>query len=352
MVTGGTGFIGGRFSECIAREGAVVHILARDPEKADRARKAGYRVTLGDLADPDAIREAVRGCDQVYHCAHAFSLGMKDAIRVNVGGTRTLLEAARDEGVSRFIYLSSVAVYGQTPPDGTGESRDTPLTGDPYSDSKILSEQEVISFSKKYGLPVVILRPAIVYGPDSRFWSIGIIEALRAKHPIVVGKGDGLCNSLYIDNLVDAMILAGTVDGVEGEAFIITDGVPCTWREYVGRYARMMGMESPPSCPKWLAWIVAMKSKFLVMMIDRLRETPGREPARFLVRGFRFTLKAIRELHLRLCAFLPRDIRYFTHRAAFDIHKAREILGYRPRVSLDDGMTKTEEWLRREGFLD
>jgi nucleoside-diphosphate-sugar epimerase len=352
MVTGGTGFIGGRFSECMAREGAVVHLLARDREKADRAREAGYRVTLGDLGDPDAIREVTRGCDQVYHCAHTFSLGMADAIRVNVGGTRNLLEAARDEGVSRFIYLSSASVYGQTPPDPTDESRDIPLTGDPYSDSKILAEQEVISFSKKFGLPVVILRPAIVYGPASRVWSIGIIEALQAKHPIVVGNGDGICNSLYIDNLVDAMILAGTVDGVEGEAFIITDGEPCTWGEYVGYYARMLGMESPPSCPTWLAHIVAYKSYFFYVLLEQLRDTPSWEPARFLVRGSRFALRTIRELFLRVCAFLPRHIQYFTHRAAFDIRKSREILGYQPRVRLEEGMARTEVWLRSEGYLD
>ncbi len=352
MVTGGTGFIGGRFSECVSREGSVVHLLARDREKADRARNEGYRVTLGDLGDPDAIRQAVRGCDRVYHCAHAFSIGMADAIRVNVGGTRNVLEAARDEGVSRFIYLSSVAVYGQTPPDGTDERRDTPLTGDPYSDSKILAEQEVLSFSKQYGLPVVILRPGIVYGPASKVWSIGIILALRAKHPIVVGSGDGICNLLYVDNLVDAMILAGTVEGVEGEAFIMTDGVPCTWGEYIGHYARMLGMETAPSCPRWLAHLVAYSFYPLFWMAHRLPRTPSWEPARFLVRGSRFALNTIREPALRICAFLPRDIHYFTHRATFDIQKARESLGYRPRVSLIEGMAKTEEWLRRAGYLD
>jgi len=234
MVTGGTGFIGGRFSERLVEAGATVHLLARNREKADEARKGGYHVTDGDLSDTDALHKAVRGCERVFHCAHNFSLGMADAIRVNVGGTRNLLEAARDEGISRFIYLSSVAVYGEKPPDGTDESRDLPLTGDPYADSKILAEKEVLSFSRTHGLPVVILRPAIVYGPASRVWSIGIVRSLQAKDTIVVGNGDGICNSLYVDNLVDAIILADETDAAVGEAFNITDGEVCTWGEYIG----------------------------------------------------------------------------------------------------------------------
>ncbi len=352
MVTGGTGFIGGRLSERLAEAGATVHLLVRNREKADGARKAGYHVTVGDLGDKDGLREAVRGCEQVFHCAHTFSLGMADAIRVNVGGTRNLLEVSREEGISRFIYLSSVAVYGRNPPDGADENLNLPLTGAPYNDSKILTEKEVLSFSKTHGLPVVIIRPAIVYGPASLSWSTRIIEAFQAKYTIVVGKGDGICNTLYIDNLVDAMILAGESDAAEGEAFNITDGEACTWGEYVGYYARMLGITNPPSCPRWLAYTVAYTFSPLSLMIRRLQHTPSWEPARFLVRGSRFALKAIREPGLRICALPPGDIRYFTHRATFDIRKAREDLGYRPRVSLDEGMAKTEAWLRSEGYLD
>ena len=351
MVTGGTGFIGGRFSERLVEAGATVHLLARNREKADEARKGGYHVTDGDLSDTDALHKAVRGCERVFHCAHNFSLGMADAIRVNVGGTRNLLEAARDEGISRFIYLSSVAVYGEKPPDGTDESRDLPLTGDPYADSKILAEKEVLSFSRTHGLPVVILRPAIVYGPASRVWSIGIVRSLQAKDTIVVGNGDGICNSLYVDNLVDAIILADETDAAVGEAFNITDGEVCTWGEYIGYYARMLGMTAPPSCPKWLANIVAYAFLPPFVLAGRMH-TPSWEPARFLVRGIRFALNAIREPSFRICALRPGNIRYFTHRAVFDIRKAGEVLGYRPRVGLDEGMAKTEAWLRREGYLD
>jgi nucleoside-diphosphate-sugar epimerase len=352
MVTGGTGFIGGRLAERLASEaGATVHILARNREKAELAQESGYRVTLGDMGDPDALRDSVDGCDLVYHCAHTFSLGMADALRINVGGTRNLLKAARNAGVSRFIYLSSVAVYGQTPPVGTDESRELRTTGDPYGDSKIAAEKEVLAFGEKHGLPVVILRPAIVYGPRSKIWSLGIVHGLQARHPMVIGDGNGICNSLFIDNLVDAMVLATTVEEAVGEVFIITDGEPCTWEEFIGYYARMMGMQSPPGCPISLAYLVSYLFHPLFLLMLKLRDTPSREPARFIVRGCRYALNRLREIGLRVCAFTPGDIRYFTHRAAFDIRKAREILGYQPRIGLEDGMARTEEWLKREGYL-
>jgi nucleoside-diphosphate-sugar epimerase len=352
LVTGGTGFIGSHLAERLTREeGATVHLLARNREKADLAEKTGYQVSFGDLSDPEVLGKAVEGCELVFHCAHTFGLRMADALRVNVGGTRNLLEASLKEGVSRFIYISSVAVYGQTPLDGSDESLDIRPTGDPYSDSKIAAENDVLSFGRKHGLPVVILRPAIVYGPRSMMWSLGIIRSIQAKHPIVIGKGDGICNTLFVDNLVDAMILAAEKDKAVGEAFIITDGIMCTWEEYIGHYGQMLGLASPPKCPEWLAYLISYAFHPIFLVSRLFRSTPSWEPARFLVRGSRFTLNAIHRIGLRFCAFTPRDIRYFTHRASFDISKAREVLGYRPKIGLSEGMARTEEWLKEEGHL-
>jgi len=352
LVTGGTGFIGGRLAERLVREkGALVRVLARSREKAARLSARGFEVILGDMTDRRALKEAVSGCEMVFHCAHAFGLGMEEAVRVNVGGTRDLLEASGGAGVSRFIYLSSVAVYGQRPPDGADEGLQLGPTGDPYADSKIAAEKEVFSFGRRWGLEVVVLRPAIVYGPGSRIWSLGIVRALQARHPIVVGSGEGTCNTLFVDNLVDAIFLAGENGNAAGQAFIITDGRPCTWGEFVGRYARMLGIESAPSCPKPLAIAVAELFRPVDFLRQRLQDTPSWEPGGFLVMAVRKSLDILREAGFRICAFTPRDIRYFTHRATFDIRKAGEVLGYRPRVGLDEGMEMTEAWLREEGVL-
>ncbi len=352
MVTGGTGFIGGQLAErLVEEEGAIVHILARDIEKADRIGREGYRVTVGDMNDPDALREAVGGCDLVYHCAHAFGLGMADALRVNVGGTRNVMEAAHDEGVSRFVYLSSVAVYGRTPMDGTDETVELDPTGDPYADSKIEAEKEILRFSREHGLPAVILRPAIVYGPRSTVWSLGILRSISARHPFVIGDGSGICNSLYIDNLVDAMLLAGEVKDAVGEAFIITDGEPVTWGEFVGHYARMLGLKSPPACPRGLALVVSSLFHPFYLAAVGLQKTPSWEPARFAVHATRRALNIFREAGLRICAHRPGDIRFFTHKAAFDTGKARELLGWQPEVSLVEGMAITEAWFSEQGYV-
>ncbi len=352
MVTGGTGFIGGRLAERLAgKYGTTIHILARDGEKAERAAGKGYKVSVGDMNDPEAVWDAVEGCDLVFHCAHSFSLGMTESLRINVGSTRLLLEASLKAGVKRFVYMSSVAVYGRRPPDGADESVKLRITGDPYADSKIAAEKEVLAFGMSHGLSVVILRPPVVYGPASGIWSVGIVRSLQAKHPIVIGKGDGTCNYNYIDNLVDASILAATVKGASGETFVITDGEACSWREFVGYYSRMLDIESPPRCPLVIAYVISCKFYPVYLALQKLHDTPGWEPARFLIRATRRVLTLLREASLRICAFTPKDVRYFTNKAAFEISKARDILGYEPKVDLREGMRRTEEWLRDEGYL-
>ena len=178
-----------------------------------------------------------------------------------------------------------------------------------------------------------------------------MIHALRAKHPIVVGRGDGVCNLNYVDNLVDAVFLAAESERAVGETFIVTDGTPCTWAEFVGRYARMIGMDRAPSCPEALARTVAALFHGIDVATARLKHTPGGEPARFLVRGTRLGLRLLREPGLRICQFTPKDLAYFTHRAAFDVTKARVVLGFAPEVDRDEGMARTEAWLREEGYL-
>ena len=228
MVTGATGFIGGRLvRRLVQEERASVRALVRNVDKADGLVSIGVEVEQGDVNDPDAIRRAMKGCEIVFHCAavvHNFQATPDLLRRVNVEGTRNMLAAASAAGVGRFVHLSSIGVYGISPREGTEEADPQQLCGDPYCDSKIEAERLVLAQAEQKRLPVVIIRPANVYGPRSSFWTLGLLDMIKAGNIKLIDDGNGMSNHVYIDNLVDAVLLAVRNDTAAGEAFIVSDG--------------------------------------------------------------------------------------------------------------------------------
>ena len=173
---------------------------------------------------------------------------MLDACRsTNVEGTRNVLKCAADARVGRVVYLSSIAVHGPNPPDNADEQDEFRLTGSAYGDSKILAERVVWQFWREQRLPVVVVRPTFVWGPRSAWFTLSPVHSMKLGRWFLLDGGQGSCHAVYIDNLIDAILLAGVTPDAVGEAFLITDGRPCTWAEFYGHYARMMGIKELPS---------------------------------------------------------------------------------------------------------
>jgi nucleoside-diphosphate-sugar epimerase len=233
-----------------------------------------------------------------------------------------VLEAAAEAGVKRFVHLSSIAVYGVSPNEGTDETYPQKLCGDPYCDSKIEAEQVVLSLSKQKQLPVVIIRPANVYGPGSPFWTVGLLAMIKAGNVRLIDDGRGISNHVYIDNLVDALLLALHERAAAGEAFIISDGVNTPWKVFLGYYTRMLGCD-PLSClSKSRAWLTGL-------VLEGVSLFTGKQPA-----------------------LSRRVVGFWTQNGTYNIDKARTTLGYSPQITLEDGMKKTEAWLREVGQLN
>ncbi|MCS6818149.1 MAG: NAD-dependent epimerase/dehydratase family protein [Blastocatellia bacterium] len=324
LVTGATGLIGGRLIERLREHPDVsIRALARDPAKADRLRAPSVEIAIGDITRPETLPAALAGCHVVVHCAARVTErgSWEEFWRSNVEGTRHVLEAAAHAGVERFVHVSSVAVYGIFPRDQTDETFPYQPCGNAYCDTKIEAEKVALEYFRQRGVPLVILRPGIVYGPHSRHWTIRIIELLKTNRLFLLGRADGICNHVYVDNVVDAILLAMTRDDAVGEAFIITDGEATTWREFFGHYARMLGRDSIPQLP-------AASAKVLLRFARWIARWRGRPlpPS-------------------------PTIVDYLQHRALFRIERAKERLGYTPRVSLEEGMRRTEAWLREAGYL-
>lgn len=325
FITGATGLIGGRLAERLVREESVaVRALVRNPSNATQLARLPVEIVHGDITQPETLMTALDGCQLVFHSAALLSIAATrdQFLETNVEGTRNMLDAACRARVERFVHLSSVGVYGLVPGDGTDDSSPHRPGESSYCDSKIEAERIAVEYSSAKKLPLVIIRPAHVYGPNSRHWTVRFVELLKARKLFLFGKGDGICNHVYLDNLIDAVLLAAKNDEALGEAFIITDDQATTWRDFIGRYSMMLGRDSIPALPVGVARLLAYVAKLLTKPLGKN------------------------------IGLSPKVVDYMTNRAVFNISKARERLGYRPRILLEEGMQLTEAWLRQEGYLN
>jgi nucleoside-diphosphate-sugar epimerase len=323
LLTGATGFIGGHLARRLLTERrAAVRALVRNPAKAAEIAKLGAELVEGDLTDPASLERAVSGCSLVIHAAaQLVSVPRREVFEEsNVGGTENLLRAAAAAKVARFVHLSTIAVFGLGTEGEVDERSPRRHSGDDYSDTKVDSEEVVLRYGREGRLPLVVLRPSMVYGPGSTHWSVIPLKRIKKEKLFVVSGGHGLVNYVYIDNLIDAILLAAEDDRAIGEAFNVNDGA-VSWRDFYGAYARMAGKDGVPSRPLWVAklWVHYRN------VLAALRGEPSRVPANAL--GF------------------------LTVRAVFPQTHIEEKLGHRSRVSLEEGLRRTEAWFRETGLL-
>ena len=324
LVTGATGFVGKRLAATLAERGDSVRGLVRDPRRADELRRLGVKPVLGSLEDRRSLAEAVAGADRVYHCAAVLGdwLDADVARRVNVEGTRNVLEAAARAGVGRAIHFSSLSVYGTKHHRGTAE--DAPHAyGDPYTDTKIDGEAVARGFTERGELETVYLRPGFVYGPGDPQVIPSLLDAIARGSFAFVGDGSKEMNVVYVDDLVEAALLADRPEAV-GRAYNITDGANTTIKDFVTFMAESLGAE-PPSrhvpVPVALAGCVVLES------LARARRAK--------------TAPLINRSRLRFV--------YYNQR--YSIERARTELGYEPKVGYREGLSRTLEWFGAAGML-
>jgi 2-alkyl-3-oxoalkanoate reductase len=320
FITGVNGFIAGHLAERLRREGVTVRGLARRPAAAGWLAAQGVEVLSGDLLDPASVRRAAEGCRAVVHAAAWTGepgVPADLAWQTNVEGTANVLNAARAVGVGRFIYLSSVAVYGLNRAPLVDESMPTPPVGQLYPDSKIAAEAAV----RASDLPWVIVRPASTYGPRGDAWTVGPIEQIKRGQLVLLGRDAGLVTPGYVDNVVDGLLLALTHAAAPGEVFNLCDDRAVTYRDFYLAYARMLGRDGLPAAPAWFARLARLAP---AKLLRRLLGKPQIGPW---------------TLHFRL------------NPSQFSIAKAQRLLGYSPSVGFAEGMRRTETWLRATGHV-
>lgn len=320
LVTGATGFIGGRLAERLAREeGAMVTGTGRNLEAVPFVVEAGVTLQKADLLDEEAMRQAMQGQEIVFHVAAWLGRhgGEQRAYALNVAATALAVRLAAEAGVKRFVYVSSIATYGH-PPKVLHVDEDQPLDTEQeviYGRTKALGEIRAFELGKELGIEVTAVRPGLVYGPRAQSWTINMIKFVCKGVPVIFGDGKGHAYPIFIDNLVDGMLLTAVHPEAAGEAYNLCDPV-VTFNEWFSYYGRMCG-KKPRRIPFWAAHILVILNKWL---------------------------------HLGLPLNRPR-LRMYGLKAEFPATKAKEQLGFESRVSIEEGMKITEAWLREEGYL-
>jgi nucleoside-diphosphate-sugar epimerase len=388
LVTGASGFIGGRLVERLVRQGADVRVLVRNPASAARLARFPLTFHLGDVTNTADLDKAVQGCDLVFHCAYGTTGSQKRRAWVNRAGTERTLEAAHRAGVKRVIYLSTLMVYGQTADGDLDETAPRRRFGNAYSDSKLDAEGIALQYSRSGRVPVTILQPTAVYGPYGGVWTVQPLATLKTGRMILVNGGDGLANAVYVDDLVSAMLVAAQKDAAVGEAFLISGPDAVTWRDLYGRFARMLG-DGPERTVSRLMEMTEEEARAHYKKHQRETSHFHQEFLRTFKqdRGFRDRLMATRELMalrelassvlpegvqdrikgkmsggggrpapteekgLPIHPLTPQMIGFFAAKTRVRIDKARRLLGYEPAFSLERGMELTEQWARWANLL-
>ncbi|HEY0875274.1 MAG TPA: NAD-dependent epimerase/dehydratase family protein [Vicinamibacterales bacterium] len=325
LVTGATGFTGGHLARHLRRQGHDVAALVRPSSlrKTEALTREGVTIREGDLTDAPAVRAACEGIDVVFHIAATYrEAGQTDAAytRINVDGTRHVLEGALANGVKRVVHCSTGGVHGHIEHPPANEN--APFApGDVYQRTKLEAELLAARFGRERGLDVVVARPIGIYGPgDLRFLKMfrGIA---RGRFPML-GRGQVFYHLTYIDDLCRGFELCGTVAGAAGRTYILAGPEYTTLQRLVELVAQELGVRPPwIRLPVWPVWIAGAVCEAVCVP---LRIEPP---------------------------LYRRRVDFYSKSRAFDTARARRELGYNPVVDLKTGIHLTAQWYRSQGLL-
>jgi dihydroflavonol-4-reductase len=316
LVTGATGFLGSYLARALMQRGDAVRILARNAERAGPLQAAGAEVRLGDLSEPASIRGVAEGMETVFHLARSATAASSQAFdRMDVAGTEQLLSEAKQAGVRRFVYVGTLAGYALArQPDGAilDEHSEFDATGrlGNYVRAKVLAESAVLAANNPGGLETVIVRLGLVCGVGASVFPAHVCQPFARDRVILFGDGGVPLPLLYVDNAVDALLLAGSTPGVGGETFNVVEDEVLTQNDYVA-----LLQSSANGAPRVLR--LPLIAYYTLGLVSEIAATlRQKEPT-----TNRYRIKT------RLA------------RVRWDCTKARHVLKWRPRVALREGLS-------------
>ena len=378
LVTGATGFIGGRLVERLALQDDVrVRVLVRNLSRLPRLARFDVEIVPGDVTDRRSVEGAAEDCDIVVHSAYGSDGSARYQQQVNVEGTRNIIRGAVAAGAERIVHLSTVSVYGPVPDGVLDETLPRRPLPDVYSKTKAEGERAAQAMAAR-GAPVAIVQPTVVYGPFAPAWTVNVLAQLSSHRVMLIDGGQGICNPLFVDDLVEGLLLAATKPRAVGETFLMSGPETVTWKQFYGRYEQMLGFASTVEVAAddmsshRQARRSVVRESLDVLRRDtesRQRILNAREPAALLRLARRVVPESLEQAVAASVwgtaeetdAALPpekpvlvlgRDARrLFAARSTVSSDKARRLLGYAPGWSFEKGMDLTEQWARWANLL-
>jgi nucleoside-diphosphate-sugar epimerase len=323
LVTGGTGFTGGHLCQRLVGQGHRVRTLSRRGSAVGLLEQMGVEIIPGDLGDPTAIATAMQGVESVYHIAALYRQQKGDPRQfwqINTEAVEHLLAAAVQNGVRRFVHCSTVGVHGHiSHPPATEETPYSP--GDVYQESKLAGELIAQRYMREGHIGVTIFRPAAIYGPrDLRF--LKLFRAIKKQRFVMLGSGTVTYHLVYIEDLIDGIVACGTQDQATGQIYILGGETYVPLHQLVAMIAEELHVPKPHlRLPLWPVYGMGYVCELLCKPL-------GIEPPLY-----------------------RRRIDFFKKSRAFDISKAKRELGFRPKVSLKEGLHRTAQWYIEQGYL-
>jgi 2-alkyl-3-oxoalkanoate reductase len=326
LVTGGNGFVGRHLVSALQERGDSVRVLALHTEDTRWLEQRGIVIYRGDVRQPETLAEPMSGVAAVLHLAAMMDVWrpIKDYRAVNVAGTENVCRAALAAGVGRLVHMSSSSVYGMRlgrPADETFPLKPFP---DPYPITKAEGDVAVQRMITEERIPAVIIRPDQIFGPGDHLHFGRTLHRLRAGRGIIAGAGDNAIPLVYVTDAVQGLLLALDHPRAVGQAYNITNDAPFTQEQFLREVAREIGANPPRIHIPYHALYAA---GCLAERLAVLRPSAHRP--------------AITRLGV---TFIGTDNRYA-------IGKARRELGYRPRISLRDGVRLTAAWCQQPDQL-
>jgi dihydroflavonol-4-reductase len=324
LITGAAGFIGSHLVEDQLQKGREVVAMDLDVENLTHLREhERCQLVRGDIRDKALLGQIVPGTDCLFHLASAhLEVNKSESYywEVNVRALRDLLAISSFNKVKRFVHCSSVGVYGRIsklPADENTACEPEIL----YEKTKLAGEKDVLAAHQQTGLPIVILRPAWVYGPRCPR-TLKLFRTIKKGRFLMVGGGENFRHPLHVSDLLKAFELAAGEEAAIGEIFVIASSEPVSIRNLTSKIAKFQHASIPAvKLPLGL-------TKLLANVVESAFTASGKEPP-----------------------FSSRSLKFFTDNAAFDISKAQKILNFNPSVGLDEGLQAANDWYLTKGLL-
>jgi nucleoside-diphosphate-sugar epimerase len=323
LVTGASGFTGGYMVQNLIEHGYDVRVLVQGTSPLEKLKKQGVEFAFGDLRNADQIQNAMEDIEVVFHIAALYrTTDVPDSAYwdVNATGTENIMKAALDHGVKRVLHCSTVGVQGNIEDPPADEN--APFNpGDVYQESKLEGERIAMYYHREKGLPVTVVRPTGIYGPGD--WRmLKLYRMIQKRRFIMFGDGNVLYHLTFVTDCVEGFRLAAECPHAVGQIYTIAGDRYFTLNQFAETIAQQLNVPPPrlhlPVKPLYIL------SFFVEKICVALRTPPP---------------------------IFRRRVDFFTKNRAFDFSKAVNELGYRPKVSLEEGIRRTIDWYIKNGLL-